>query len=95
MLLIRINQRYRHGMSARELYEATRGIWKLSPSHAEQASYAFAVFEGIVREVYAIDKWHPAGIRSTKRGIWTSTLRARSAGSSKVVWRTTRSAPIT
>jgi uncharacterized protein len=61
VLLIRINQRYRHGMSARELYEATRGIWKLSPSHAEQASYAFAVFEGIVREVYVIDKWHPAG----------------------------------
>ena len=44
VLLIRINQHYRHAMSARELYEATRGIWKLSPSHAEQASYAFAVF---------------------------------------------------
>ncbi len=23
--------------------------------------YAFAVFEGVVREVYAIDGWHPAG----------------------------------
>lgn len=61
VILIRINQRYRHGMSSQELYEATRGIWKLSPHRAERATYAFALFEGIVREVYEIEQWHPAG----------------------------------
>jgi hypothetical protein len=59
-LLIRINQLYRHNMTAQELYEATRGVWKLGSRRAK-ARYAFAVFEGVVREVYAIESWHDAG----------------------------------
>ena len=59
-LLIRLNRLYRHTMSPHELYEATRGIWKLSPRRAH-AKFAFAVFEGVVREVFAIDSWHRAG----------------------------------
>lgn len=58
-LLIRINQLYRHNMSPHELYEATRGIWKLG-TRREGATFAFAVFEGVIREVYAIHSWHPA-----------------------------------
>jgi uncharacterized protein len=60
VLLIRINRLYRHGMPARALYEATRGVWRLGPRR-ERAGYALAVFEGIVRETYAIGMWHPAG----------------------------------
>jgi uncharacterized protein len=59
MLLIRINRLYRHNMSALELYEATRGVWRLS-RRREGARYACAVFEGVVREVYRIDSWHDA-----------------------------------
>lgn len=59
-LLIRINRLYRHDMPPDELYEATRGVWKLS-ARRHRVQYAFAVFEGVVREVYAIDGWHPAG----------------------------------
>jgi hypothetical protein len=59
-LLIRINRLYRHNMPANELYEATRGVWKLG-KRREQARYALAVFEGVVREVYAIEAWHEAG----------------------------------
>lgn len=58
-LLIRINQLHRHDMSAIELYEATRGVWKVGPRR-QHARYAFAVFEGVVREVYVIDAWHGA-----------------------------------
>jgi uncharacterized protein len=58
-LLIRINRLYRHNMTPQELYEATRGVWKLGP-RCTKARYAFAVFEGLVREVYAIESWHPA-----------------------------------
>jgi len=59
-LLIRINQLYRHNMPAHDLYEATRGVWRLG-ERREGATYALAVFEGVVREVYEIDEWHPAG----------------------------------
>ena len=64
VILIRVDQLYQHGMSALALYEITRGIWLLSPDRAAGAKFAFAVFEGVVREVYEIRKWHPAG--STK-----------------------------
>ena len=60
VLLIRINQRFRPSMSNEEMYEATRGIWKLGPRR-ENAKYAFAVFEGVVREVYEIEQWFSAG----------------------------------
>ena len=58
-LLIRINRLYRHNMTPLELYEATRGVWKLG-ARCTKAQFAFAVFEGVVREVYAIESWHPA-----------------------------------
>jgi uncharacterized protein len=58
--MIKNNKKYRHGMSATELYEVTRGVWKLGIRH-EYTMFAFAVFEGIVREVYVIDSWLPAG----------------------------------
>jgi hypothetical protein len=60
VLLIRINQLYRHGMSDIELYEATRGVWRLGP-RCRGAKYALAVFEGVVSEVYEIEEWHAAG----------------------------------
>lgn len=47
-------------MTAEELYEATRGIWVVG-IRREQAAYGMAVYQGIVREVYRIEKWLPAG----------------------------------
>lgn len=58
-LLIRINKLYSHSMSPIELQEATRGIWRLG-IRREGVKYAFAVFEGIVREVYEVHRWHAA-----------------------------------
>jgi hypothetical protein len=59
-VLITINKLYRSDMSAAELYEATRGVWKVGRKR-EQAEYAIAVYQGIAREVYRIHTWHPAG----------------------------------
>jgi hypothetical protein len=59
-ILIRINREYRYGMSEVELYDATRSAWKLG-KRREQAELAFAVFEGVVREVYQISQWLPGG----------------------------------
>ena len=59
-LLITINKLYRSDMTAEELYEATRGVWALGPKR-QLSDYAIAVYQGIVREVYRIHRWHPAG----------------------------------
>lgn len=60
-ILIRINKLYRYGMSDAELYDATRSAWKVGHRRRERAEFAFAVFEGVVREVYSIAHWLPAG----------------------------------
>jgi len=60
VILLRINHLYRYDISDDELYEATRGVWKVG-KRREKARYAFAVLYGLVREVYEIQKWLPAG----------------------------------
>ncbi len=67
VLLIRINRLFHYGMSPQELYDATRGIWKLG-TRRESARYALAVFDGIVHEVYRIRGWYPAGETFSTRG---------------------------
>ncbi len=59
-VLIRINQLYRYGMSPVELYDTTRGMWVMGPKR-EQVRYAFAVYEGVVKEVYEVKAWFSAG----------------------------------
>ena len=61
VLLIRINQLYYAGISAPELYEITRGVWKLDLERAKNVQYAFAVFNNVVREVYEVQRWFEAG----------------------------------
>lgn len=63
-ILIKVNQSFRYTMSKNELYDYTRGRWKLNPERAKKAKYGFAVYEGIIQEVYQIFDWHKAG--STK-----------------------------
>lgn len=57
---ITVNQSYFYGMSVEELYEATRGIWVAGERRAS-CTIALAIYQGVVKEVYAIHSWHPAG----------------------------------
>ena len=60
-------------MTDTEVYDATRSAWVVGERRRELAEYAFSVFEGVVREVYRIAQWLPAGstfnTRSDGRGI--------------------------
>ena len=60
VILVRINQLYRPHMSATELFEATRGVWKVGPRR-DKARYVLAVYAGEVVEAYAIEAWQLAG----------------------------------
>ena len=59
-ILLRIPVLYDADMSSDELYEATRGVWRVG-SRRRAARFAMAVFDGTIREVYAIESWQPAG----------------------------------
>ena len=60
LVTIKINQSYSEDMSARELYEYTRGYWKRKIDSVKDAEIALSVVFGTVVEVYTIDKWIPA-----------------------------------
>lgn len=60
-VLIRLSQLFRYSMSEMELYDYTRGYWKINKDRASTAQYAFAVYDGIIQEVYTILQWVEAG----------------------------------
>lgn len=68
VMLISVNQQFRPDMSEAELYDSTRGVWRAG-RRREGAEYAFAVYRGVVREVYRIDAWHTAGSTTYTTGV--------------------------
>lgn len=64
VVAININQTFRDGLSVKDLYDFTRGIWRLSKERAEDAQFAFSVYKGVIKEVYEIKNWLPAGSTS-------------------------------
>jgi hypothetical protein len=55
IVLIRINRAYPRVRTARDLYEATRKYWKISPKR--KPTHAMAVYDGVIRAVYRISGW--------------------------------------
>ena len=78
-LLITINQTYRSDMNALELYEATRAFWVIGPRR-DRVDVAMAVYRGVVREVYRIRSWHPAGTLQYQTRDATRIPRQRPLG---------------
>lgn len=56
-ILIVVNKLYYRGISEEDLYEITRKHWVVSPKQ-HKAKYAFAVYNGVVRQVYEIERWY-------------------------------------
>lgn len=59
-LLIRIAKLYSPCLSPIELYEATRGVWRVGPRKGA-VQFALSIARGLVVEVYEVGVWHPAG----------------------------------
>lgn len=59
-VLIRISRSWHEGITDDELYEVTSGVWWIG-ERRERLELAFAVADGVVREVYRVLSWHPAG----------------------------------
>ena len=61
VVAIGINRSYKYGMNPQDLYDRTRGTWKISKTRADKARYALAVYRGVIQEVYEINAWAPSG----------------------------------
>jgi uncharacterized protein len=87
VLLITVNRYYRRGMSPEMLYEITRGNWVIG-ARRNQARYAFAVYKGIIREVYEIKRWFPAPADDTEiKRQWAAEHSINSEAKQKKRWQ--------
>lgn len=57
IIAFKVNNSYKKEMTETELYDITRGCWRINVNKACHADYAFSVYEGIIIEVYKIEKW--------------------------------------
>lgn len=78
LMMIRISNTYSDALSPLELYEMTRGFWRVDVERAREVDYVLAVYQGIVREVYQVADWFPVAQRSCsgkkmERGPRTAT----------------------
>ena len=62
-ILVRVNKLFHDRMNDHEMYEATRGVWKVG-KRRDNAELAFMLYRGEVKAIYKIQSWHPAGSTS-------------------------------
>lgn len=60
ILVIKINKQYRKDMSDYEIYDAVRGMWRVSLNSikSKNIQYVFAVYNSLIVGVYKPDEWH-------------------------------------
>lgn len=76
VVAININQQYpRAKNNDDELFKCTSGIWRLRRERANKARYAFAVYQGVIKEVYEIEEWIP--VRQSTLEYWRERERAQ------------------
>ena len=66
-IAILINKAYKPHFGYMETFEVTRGIWNKNmktASESHNAKFAYATFNGVVKDVYIIHSWVPAGTQA-------------------------------
>ena len=79
IIVIKISQSYRKGMTPNELYLATSRSWKLSMERCKHVRTVLCVAENEVKEVYSVDEWIESSDEGRKEfvgSIANETLRS-------------------
>lgn len=81
ILVIKINKLYRRNMSAQELYDTVRGVWRASINNARSVDYVFGVYNSLIVAVYKPTQWYQCKDAPEKRPrqneIMTSQMENR------------------
>ena len=57
ILVIKINKLYRKDMTSDELYDAVRGVWRVSKTRLKDIEYVFGVYNALIVAVYKPSEW--------------------------------------
>ena len=57
ILVAKINKLYHRDIDRDELYDAVRGVWRISGEKAKKVQYVFGVYNSLIVAVYKPSKW--------------------------------------
>lgn len=60
VIMVKMQRGWRADMNAKQVYDTTRGHWKVGPDVRARAQYCLGIAYGIVRGAYQIDDWFPS-----------------------------------
>jgi hypothetical protein len=62
VIMVKMQRGWRADMNAKQVYDTTRGHWKVGPDVRARAKYCLGIAFGIVRGAYRIDDWFPSAM---------------------------------
>jgi hypothetical protein len=72
VLMFKIQNKWKPEMTLPQIYEATRGHWKIGKQTRLESRYALGIAHGVVRAVFSIDEWQPS-VGKGLEGRWHFT----------------------
>lgn len=77
ILVIKINKLYRRNMTAQELYDTVRGVWRASINNARSVNYVFGVYNSLIVAVYKPTQWYQCKDAPEKRPRQDETMTSQ------------------
>ncbi len=77
-MLINLAQSFRYNMDPMDLYDYTRGIWRISEGRRNSTTHVFTVYDEIIQETYKVESWFKGGTTYSNRidiSEWKTTNR--------------------
>ncbi|GGO59184.1 hypothetical protein GCM10010910_01550 [Microbacterium nanhaiense] len=62
VIMVKIQKGWRPDANEQQIYDQTRGHWKIASWVRERAQFCLGVAHGVVRGVYRIDEWFPSPV---------------------------------
>jgi hypothetical protein len=75
VIAICINEQFPFCRNASDLYNCTRGLWHVDRKRGGRVRYAFAVYKGVIKEVYEVVEWAPGS--QSKSDWWVEKLKSQ------------------
>jgi hypothetical protein len=72
VVVINIRQQFPYVQNAQDLYNCTRGMWRMNPKRAGRAKYFLAVYQGVIKEIYEVHDCIPATLETKE--YWRKRL---------------------
>ena len=67
VIIININRKYKRGFNHDEIYKSTKEAWVVSEHKIKTIKYALSEFNGIIIEVFEINRWYKVDTPENKK----------------------------